>query len=85
MITIYYALRSFIQKIHGLHVLTDNTAAVSVINKMGITRSPECNSVAQEIWKFCKDNNTWITCAHIPGAQNIESDFESRKEYRQAE
>ena len=45
VIAIYYALRSFLQKIHGLHVrvLTDNTTAVSVINKMGTTRSPECN------------------------------------------
>ena len=87
MIAIYYGLRSFIHNVTNVHVrvLTDNTTAVSVINNMGTTRSPECNIIAQKIWKFCKQHNTWITCAHIPGVENVQSDYESRKEYRQAE
>ena len=68
-----------------MRILTDNTTAVSVINKMGTTKSPQCNNIAQTIWDFCKTHDIWITCAHIPGVHNVEPDFESRKEYRQAE
>ena len=87
MVAILYALRSFVDKLENLHirVLSDNTTAVSVVNKMGTMRSPDCNTVAQYIWQFCKIHNLWIICAHIPGAENVESDFELRKEYRQAE
>ena len=48
MIAILYALRSFVDKLENLHicVLSDNTTAVSVVNKMGTMRSPECNTVA---------------------------------------
>ena len=87
MIAIYYALRSFLSHVTGLHVpvLCDNTTAVSVVNNMGTTRSRECNRVAQQIWKFCQQHNIWVTCAHIPGVENFEADFESRKQYKQAE
>ena len=87
MIAIFYALHSYTIDLTNLHVrvLTDNTTAVAVINNMGTTRSPACNAVAQRIWNHCKQHHIWITCAHIPGAQNVQSDYESRKVYRQAE
>ena len=58
MTAIYYALRSFVDLIKGAHirVLCDNTTAVSVLNKMGSTRSPACNNMAQQIWLFCKQH-----------------------------
>ena len=44
MLAIFYALRSFVLYIKGEHVrvLSDNTTAVLVLNKMGTTRSPQC-------------------------------------------
>ena len=84
---IYYGLRSFLPYVTGFHVrvLSDNTTAVSVVNNMGTTHSVECNQAAQKIWNFCRSQDIWITCAHIPGKNNVESDFESRRPYRQAE
>lgn len=87
MLAVLYALRSYINLLHGKHVriLSDNTTAVFVLNKMGTTRSGECNEMAKTIWQFCMENKMFITCAHIPGKENVIADFESRREYKQAE
>ena len=87
MTAILYALRSFVEVIENQHVkvLCDNTTAVFVINKMGTTKSPQCNSIAKEIWKFCMEKGMFITCAYIPGKENIVADRASRKEYKQGE
>ena len=87
MLAILYALRSYCDELseHHVRVLCDNTTAVHVLNKMGTTRSPECNQMAKEIWTFCKSKSIFITCAHIPGKENIIADKESRREYKQGE
>ena len=48
---IYYALRSFVDKLSGqhVHVQCDNSTTVSVNNNMGTTRRPECNAIAQKM------------------------------------
>ena len=59
--------------------------AVKVINKMVTSKSNSCNQTAHVIWQFCKSLNMCITCAHIPGSENIIADKESRKAYKEAE
>ena len=59
-------------------IKTDNTTTVSYINKMGGTKSKECNAVACEIWDFCEARKIWLVATHIPGDENIEADYESR-------
>ena len=87
MMAIYFAIRSFVNLIANTHVrvLCDNTTAISVINKMGSTKSLQCNHVAQQIWEFCQKHDIFITCAHIPGKHNIVPDRLSRKSYKDAE
>ena len=87
MIAVLYGLRSFVEKLRGQHirVLCDNTATVFVLNKMGSTKSTECNEMAKQIWAFCQENEMFLTCAHIPGKENVVADMESRREYKQAE
>ena len=34
---------------------------------------------------FCFKNEIWITAAHIPGAENVIADYESRKSYKDVE
>ena len=58
--------------------MIDNTTAVEIINTMSTCHCDPCNSVACEIWKFCKRNGIWLTAAYIPGKQNITADMESR-------
>ena len=87
MLAILYAVRSFVDHLRGHHVrvLCDNTTAVQVLNKMGTTRSPQCNDMAKQIWSFCQDHSIFITCTHIPGVENVVADMESRREYKQGE
>ena len=87
MLAVLYALRSFVEHFKEKHirVLTDNTVTVFVINNMGTCRSMECNYMAQQIWEFCRDNEIFITCSHIPGIENTTADEESRREYKQGE
>ena len=87
MIAVLYALRSFKESLEGHHIriLSDNTTTVFVLNKMGTTRSKSCNDLAKQIWNFCRENAMYITCAHIPGTENVVADFESRREYKQGE
>ena len=76
----YFTLKSFLPNIGGKHVkiLIDNTCAVSVLNNMGTCHNEKCNDIATKIWGLCEENNMWLTAAHIPGAQNITADYESR-------
>jgi len=80
LLAIQYALQSFQSEVNGKHVkiLCDNTCAVSYVNKMGGSKSPECNKIAKEIWLWCRDNNVWVTISHIPGNMNVQADAKSR-------
>ena len=51
--------------------MTDSTIALNYINKMEGTKSYECNKVARDVWEMCRKNNIWITCAHVPGIENL--------------
>ena len=86
MLAILFSLKSFKEKFEKQHVnvLCDNTTAIAVINKMGSSKSTVCNETAHKIWEFCENNNTWITCTFIPGKNNVEADFQSRKDYKQS-
>ena len=58
--------------------MIDNTSAVGMINKMGSSKSDNCNKLVFKIWQFCIENNIWLTAAHIPGCNNVVADWESR-------
>ena len=71
----------------GKHIKTfsDNTTAVAVINKMSTCKNHALNKRALQIWGFCQHLHIWITAFHIPGKENFAADFESRREYKDAE
>lgn len=39
----------------------------------------QCNDITMKIWLLAKANDIWISAAYLPGKDNIEADFESRK------
>ena len=43
------------------------------------------NKRPQQIWDFCKQFDIWIAASHIRGKEISEADFESRREYKDAE
>ena len=84
---IFYTLKSFKFDVYGKHIKTcsDKTTAVAVINKMGTCKNHAINKRAQQIWGFCQQFHIWITYSHIPGKGNFQADFESKREYKNAE
>ena len=52
---------------------------------MGTTKSSVCNNIAKNIWLFCLKNKIWITGAYISGAENVITDYESKKSYKDVE
>ena len=87
LLAVYFALRVFSCDLAGSHVLvfSDNTTTVAVINNMGTSRSHKCNELAKTIWGFCRSHSIWLTAAHIPGVDNIDADYESRRDYRDSD
>ena len=79
-LAIGFGLKSFHNQTMNAHVLirSDNTTAVAYINNMGGIKSPHCNQMAVDIWKWCIERTIWITAAYLPGKQNTEADHKSR-------
>jgi hypothetical protein len=59
-------LQSLCSMLSNCHtkVLTDNTTAVAYIRNMGSTLSLLCNSMAREIWQWCKARGIWHCFTH---------------------
>ena len=68
-----------------IKVFSGNTTVVAVINKMGTCKNRALNKRAQQIWGFCQQFHIWIIASHIPGKEKFEADFESTREYKDAE
>ena len=77
---ILLSLQAIGDKIKNQHVRvsSDSTTAVTYVNKMGGITSIKCNKLSKEIWELCIENNTWLSCQHIPGKENA-ADAPSRK------
>ena len=76
----FFALKSFAGEESNAHVQLqiDNTTAVSYVNNMGGTQSPELNALALDIWEWAIERSIWLSAVHIPGKENIGADKESR-------
>ncbi|XP_015278969.1 PREDICTED: uncharacterized protein LOC107120714, partial [Gekko japonicus] len=59
-------------------VLTDNTTALSYINRQGGTVSQRLCNLAIQLWKLCIDNDIFLVATHIPGHMNVQADHLSR-------
>ena len=83
---IQLALKSFIplyRTCKHVRVMSDNTTAISYINKKGGTHCMILNDLAVQIWEYCMDKGIHISAAHIPGKHNVLADIASR-EFRDA-
>ncbi len=68
-----------------VRVMSDNTTAISYINKQGGTHCMIMNDLAVEIWEYCRQMNIHVSAAHIPGKHNILADIASREFHDAAE
>jgi hypothetical protein len=77
---IYLALQCFTKNLANQYILirSDNTTAVSYINRMGSVRSPKLANLARKIWRFCEVKKNFLTASYIPTGANLQADRESR-------
>ena len=59
-------------------VKMDSTSALTYINKMGGTVSPDLNRLTKDLWTWCLARNITLMAYHLPGAFNEKADEESR-------
>lgn len=79
LLAIFYALKSFCKHDQNIHVQvrTDNTCALSYVNKFGGIKSETCNILAKNLWQWAIVKDIWVSAAYIPGSEN-DADYESR-------
>ena len=87
LLAIFYTLKSFKYDFQGKHMkfFSDKATAVAMINQTGTCKNRALNKRAQSIWDFRQQFHIWTTASQIPGKENFEVDFESRREYEDAE
>ena len=80
LLAVYLALQSFTPQVTGKHVkvMVDNMTALSDINHMGTGKCKDRHQLVKDIWLWCMEHNVWLTAVHIPGAENIDADLQSR-------
>ena len=69
LLAVYYSLRSFKSYFQNKHVKIFS----------------DSHDIVKNIWLSCVKNKIWITAAHIPGAENVIADYQSRTSYKDAE
>ena len=61
-----------------IHLKMDSTSALTYINKMGGTVSPDLNRLTKELWSWCLTKNVTLRASNLPGIFKEKADEESR-------
>ena len=88
LLAIKFALMSFVPlhtHIRHVRIMSDNTTAISYINKQGGSHSMALNDIAVQIWLLCIEYDMHVSAAHIPGKHNVLADIASREFHDAAE
>ena len=56
-------------------LLSDNTTAVSYVQKMGGVTSELHTKIVRDLWQEATDRNIWLSISYLPGIQNFATDF----------
>ncbi|KAK0403958.1 hypothetical protein QR680_017214 [Steinernema hermaphroditum] len=77
---ILFGLRVFAERMRDCAVLiqSDNTVAISYINRFGGTANNRLIELARTIWFWARDRNLFLIATHLPGKENAVADAESR-------
>ena len=76
MYAIFLSLQTIAKNLNNTHIriMSDNTTAVGVLNRMGTSHSKSCNKLCKTIWQWCMSRKIWLSVAHIPGHDNTSAD-----------
>src|SRR4029434_10407998 len=85
--TVVLALRHFLPRLSGQHVLvrTDNTATLAYINRQGGVRSPSLHNWATRLLLWAARHVLSLRAVHIPGHLYYGADLLSRGDPRAAD
>ena len=74
------SLRAFLPLLRRRTVLirTDYVTVAAYVNKQGGTHSTRLNALAALLWKWCRREGIFPIASHIPGQDNLITDFLSR-------
>ncbi|XP_031329346.1 uncharacterized protein LOC116166470 [Photinus pyralis] len=77
---ILFGLKHFAINLNKISILvrTDNTTALSSINRMGSVKFKKLNSLAKEIWQWCEIRDLWLVASYIKSSDNWQADQASR-------
>lgn len=77
---IHCGLKYFGSHLKDCNILirTDNTTALSYINRMGSVKFTDLNVLARSIWQWCENKNIWVFASYIPSDNNWQADRASR-------
>ncbi|XP_071989492.1 uncharacterized protein [Engystomops pustulosus] len=73
-------LNTSLLKNQHVHILSDNTTAVSYLRRQGGTRSTTLSSLTRTIFSWAEGNILCISATHLRGTLNREADYLSRRE-----
>ena len=87
LLAAFFGLKIFAKDYSNCQILLriDNTTAIAYINKMGGVQFKNLNKISHDIWSWCEDRQIWIFATYIASKDNVEADFESRREKSVAE
>ena len=79
LLAAFLALQTFIGNRTGINVLLkiDNMTAVYYINRMGGTDSKQLMQIISQLWNWNLDRRIVLSAKHLPGVQNVDTDWES--------
>lgn len=77
---ILYGLKCFTSTYENCNILirTDNTTALSYINRMGSVQHITLHDLSKQIWTYCESKNIFLVASYISSQDNWKADYESR-------
>ena len=88
LLAVKFAIKSFLplhSNTRHIRIMSDNTTAISYINRQGGSHNMSLNDIAVDIWSLCSEYSTHVSAAHIPGKHNVLADVASREFHDAAE
>ena len=80
--TVLLALKSFVKTSHKhIKIMSDNTAAIHCIKKIGTSHSTECHHQVLKIWEWVIIYKNHLSATHIAGKLNTVADNESQSNH----
>ncbi|KAJ8971845.1 hypothetical protein NQ314_000521 [Rhamnusium bicolor] len=78
---VFYGLKCFASNEKNCCILvrSDNTTAISYVNKMGSIQYPKLNILARQLWQWYESRTIWLVASYISSEDNFEADHESRR------